>query len=165
MAKATAKEKPRPPPPQRRAVPRELKLGGATLRLTDDGRLKVSGVRIPDPEQNAFIPEKRDGSIWVEALLAWCQRYEALSPRSRTAYGALQPDDVGSAGQKLQGWLSEMADPEARIMKPVSPRGLSGAPPTSLSPTGSVASRASNCKMVVWARRGALHRSAQTHQR
>ena len=61
----TASAKKARPPPPRRAVPRELKLGGATLRLTYDGRLKVSGVRIPDPEHNAFIPEKRDGSIWV----------------------------------------------------------------------------------------------------
>ena len=56
-----------------KAFPRELQLGGATLRLTSDRRLKVSGVRIPDPHENAFVPDARDGSIWIEALLAWCQ--------------------------------------------------------------------------------------------
>ena len=50
-------------------------------------------------------------------------------------YDGLQQDDVGTAGQKLQGWLDEMGDPEARITKPVSPRGLSGTSPSLSSTT------------------------------
>ena len=58
-----------------------------------------------------LIPEKRDGSIWVEALLAWCHKYESMSPRSRRRYDGVQLDDAGSAGQKLQGWLNGNGGP------------------------------------------------------
>ena len=97
------------------AFPRELRLGGATLRLTSDGRLKVSGVRIPDPHENAFVPDARDGSIWIEALLAWCQKYQGLSPGRRDAYDGVAPDEVAAASQKLQEWLT---DPAAAAPQP-----------------------------------------------
>ena len=101
-----------------KAFPRELQLGGATLRLTSDGRLKVSGVRIPDPHENAFVPDARDGSIWIEALLAWCQKYQGLSPGRRDAYDGVAADEVAAASQKLQGWLTDPASPASAASKP-----------------------------------------------
>jgi hypothetical protein len=103
------------------SVPRSIRFGGATLRLTNDGRLMVSGVHIPDPKQNAFAPDPADANIWLEALLAWCTRYQSgLNPAGW--YDGIKGADVADASAKLCQWLSEIGG-FTRSVQPPSPAG------------------------------------------
>ena len=58
-------------------------------------------MHVPDPAQNCFIPDPRDSAIWLEALSAWCQRYEE-HPERRGVYAGVEPADVQKAAAQVR---------------------------------------------------------------